>query len=109
MDKDNPKFGLPTPQAENAREILALYKWWTEVYPNRPDPHDESGWSEYCNRMREEKGEGLRWLGTQSENPETEALGKTALELTHKIEAAYEQEDEDMMIRLIKVRSGLWT
>lgn len=24
----------PTRQAETAKEIIALYKWWTEVYPN---------------------------------------------------------------------------
>ena len=51
----SPNIGKPTYQAEKALEILALYKWWTEVYPNRPDPHDASGWSEYCDRKREEK------------------------------------------------------
>jgi hypothetical protein len=102
-------IGKLTPQAVKAQEILDLYKWWTEVYPNRPDPHDASGWSEYCDRMRDEKGNGIRWIGTESSVKETKALGKKALKLLRKIEADYEKEDEAMMIRLIKVRHGLWT
>lgn len=102
-------YGEPTHQAHKAQEILALYKWWTEVYPKRPDPHDASGWSEYCDRMRQERGDGIRWIGIESGNPETRKLGRKALKLTHKIEQDYEREDEQMMIRLIKVRHGLWT
>jgi hypothetical protein len=101
-------YGEPTHQAERAKEILALYKWWTEVYPNRPDPHDAGGWSEYCDRMREEFGEN-HWLTRNSKDPELNALGNRALDKTHEIEEAYNQEDEDMMIRLIRVRHALWT
>jgi hypothetical protein len=105
----SPNIGKPTYQAEKALEILALYKWWTEVYPNRPDPHDVSGWSEYCNLKREEfEGSGLGFM-SESKNPETRALGESALKKTREIEEAYEQEDEAMMIRLVKVRHGLWT
>jgi hypothetical protein len=32
-----------------------------------------------------------------------------AHKLLQKIEAAYEKEDEEMMIRLIKIRQSLWT
>ncbi len=105
----DPNIGELTPQAKNALEVLALYKWWTEVYPNRPDPHDASGWSEYCELMRKEKGDGIRWIGVESSVPSTKALGRKALKLTHKIEAGYEKEDTEMMVRLIKVRNSLWT
>jgi hypothetical protein len=44
-----------------------------------------------------------------SNNPELRALGDSALKKTHEIEEAYEKEDEDMMIRLIKIRNSLWT
>jgi hypothetical protein len=102
-------LGEPTPQAKNAQEILALYRWWTEVYHQRPDAHDASGWSEYCKRKREEHGdEGLSFM-KESKNPELRALGDAALKKTTEIEAAYEAEDEEMMIRLIKVRNSLWT
>jgi len=109
LGADSPDLGKPTRQAVNAQEILDLYKWWTEVYPNRPDPHDASGWSEYCDRMREERGDGLRWIGIESQNKETRKLGKTSLKLLRKIEEQYEKEDEEMMIRLIRVRNSLWT
>jgi len=59
--------------------------------------------------MREEKGDGIRWIGVESGNPETRKLGRKALKLSHKIEQQYEKEDEQMMIRLIKVRNSLWT
>lgn len=106
---DPEKVGKPTPQAISAQEVLDLYIWWTQVYRNRPDPHDAGGWSEYCNRMREEQGDGMRWIGIESKNPETKALGEQALIKSREIEEAYEREDEEMMIRLIKVRHALWT
>jgi hypothetical protein len=36
-------------------------------------------------------------------------MSKIAMDKLHKMEADYEAEDEQMMIRLIKVRHGLWT
>ena len=103
------RIGKPTYQAEKALEILALYKWWKEVYPNRPDPHDASGWSRYCDLKREEfEGTGLGFM-SESKNPETRALGESSLKKTHEIEQAYEAEDEEMLIRLIKIRNSLWT
>lgn len=102
-------IGKPTPQATRAMEILALYKWWTEVYPTRPDPHDASGWSEYCERKRAEYGDtGLSFM-KESKNPELRALGDAALAKTHEIEMAYEEEDTQMLCRLIKARDSLWT
>lgn len=97
--------GVPTPQAERAQEILALYKWWTEVYRNRPDPHDASGWSEYCDRKREEGGHFF----SDAKDPELKAFGMTALEKSREIEEAYEKEDTEMLIRLIKIRDALLT
>jgi hypothetical protein len=106
---EHPDHGTPTRQALAAKEIKELYTWWKEVYPNRPDAHDASGWSEYCELTRKEHGEtGLSFM-KESVNPETRALGAAALDKTHEIEQAYEAEDEAMMIRLIKVRQSLWT
>lgn len=99
-------IGKPTPQAERALEILALYKWWTEVHPNRPDPHDASGWTEYCDKKRE-LNEGRLFGG--KETPELKKMATKTLKLSQKIEADYEKEDEAMMIRLIKIRNSLWT
>jgi hypothetical protein len=105
----DPNIGKLTPQAVKAQEVLDLYRWWKDVYPNRPDAHDASGWSEYCELKRKEHGEtGLSFM-KESANPETRALGDRALTKTHEIEQAYDDEDTEMMIRLIKVRHGLWT
>ena len=103
----DPHIGKPTPQAVKAQEVLDLYKWWTEVYPKRPDPHDASGWSAYCEAARVANGGKLSWGNDKSS--ELRKQSNKAHKLLQKIEAAYEKEDEDMMIRLIKVRHGLWT
>ena len=105
--KDEPYYMKPTLQAVKAQEILALYKWWTEVYPKRPDPYDVSGWTAYCELSRLANGGKLNWSSDKS--PELRKASKLAHKELQKIEAAYEKEDTDMMIRLIKVRYGLWT
>ena len=103
---DKEKIGKPTYQAEKALEILALYKWWKEVYPNRPDVHDASGWTAYCD-MRRERGDHM--LDMEDRSPEEAEMARVALDKSHEIEQAYEAEDEAMMIRLIKIRQSLWT
>lgn len=96
----------PTHQAKNALEILELYHWWKNVRPLRPDPHDASGWSALCEQRRLE-GRGL--LDLEDRSPEEATATRTSLDLCHKIEEEQHQEDEDMMIRVIKVRRGMWT
>ena len=109
FEEGDPNIGKPTPQAIKAQEILDLYKWWTEVYRNRPDPMDASGWSQYCDDCREILGEGVLSMFKDHGNKKLKQQGDKAHKLLQKIEDAYEKEDEEMMIRLIKVRHGLWT
>jgi len=104
---DHKELGKLTPQAVKAQEILDLYTWWTTTYRNRPDPYEVSGWSEYCELSRAANGGSLGWGPDKS--PELKKMSKVTLKKLHKIEADYEKEDEAMMIRLIKVRHGLWT
>jgi len=103
---DHPDRNKPTLQAENAREILELYKWWTEVYPNRPDPHDAGGWSDFCEQRRQS---GRDFLDFEDRTDEEREASSAALEATQTIEDKYNQEDEEMMIRLIRIRQALWT
>jgi hypothetical protein len=105
-DKGSEDYGKPTHQALAAQEILALYRWWREVYPNRPDIHDASGWSAYC-EMRRDKG--YDFLDLEDKSEDEAAQCKTALEKSNEIEKAYDDENEAMMIRLIKIRDSLWT
>ena len=111
-DKDHPDFGKPTHQAIKAQEILDLYTWWTIERPKRVDPHEASGWSAYCDERREDKdedGEPYGLFGRDEKTPEEKERVSKMLDECHKIEQAHETEDEEMMIRLIKVRNGLWT
>jgi len=98
----------PTYQAKAAREIKELYLWWTTTYRNRPDPYEVSGWTAYCELSRLQNGGKLSWDGAK-DSKELERASKLALKELRKIEAAYEKEDEQMMIRLIKIRQSLWT
>ena len=106
LDDDHPDRHKPSQQAENAREILALYRWWTEIYPNRPDPHDAGGWSDYCAKFR---SEGRDFLDFEDRSEEEREASSRALDATQAIEDKYNQEDEEMMIRLIRIRQSLWT
>jgi hypothetical protein len=110
LKPDDPKFGKPTPQAVAAKEIYDLYTWWTTTYRNRPDPHDASGWTAYCEKKRELNPDDH--MSLFSEKGVSKALrkeGDKALKLCRKIEEQYEKEDEAMLIRLIKIRNSLWT
>ena len=100
-------LGKLTPQAVKAQEILDLYTWWTQTYRNRPDPYEASGWSAYCEASRQANGGRLSFSGDKT--PELKKMSKVAMKKLHKMESDYEKEDEAMMIRLIKVRHGLWT
>jgi hypothetical protein len=93
-------------QAEAAREIWELYHWWKEVRPNRPDSYDASGWSEYCDSKRRS---GKHILDRRHDSQEDEQRCRTALDLSRKVEQEYNQEDEDMLVRLVKIRGHLWT
>ena len=101
-------YGQPTHQALKAREIEELYHWWKEVYPKRPDPHDVSGWSEICSRHRE-GSDTLDIFDHENQTEEQHQEVRQSLDRTQEIEQQYRDEDEAMLIRLIKIREYLWT
>ncbi len=94
-DKNDPSYGQPTRQALAAQEMLQLYRWWKEERPKRPDPSDASGWRKYC----EEK----------SNETKISDQGSKILNIYHKMEKEQEEEDTEMLVRLIKCRQGMWT
>ena len=103
--EDHPDYGQLTQQAHNAAEILALYTWWTEERPKRVDPMEASGWRAYCDSKREAGGSVLDTLDDDGHKIDTGPMHDKMNEL----DAKYEQEDEAMMIRLIRIRNALWT
>ena len=98
----------PTYQANSAKEIIELYTWWTTTYRNRPDPYEASGWTAYCEASRAANGGSLGWSSSK-DTPEMREMSNKAHAKLREIEEAYEKEDEEMMIRLIKIRQSLWT
>jgi len=110
----HPDHGKPTYQALGAMEIRELYTWWKDIYPNRPDPHEAGGWTEHCRLMRE-KAVSMGYRGSEfilshelADDAERER-SQRALDMSTAIEERYKIEDEQMMIRLIRVREKLWT
>lgn len=104
LDEDKKHEAAPTPQAIAAKEILDLYIWWTEVRPNRPDPMDASGWSAYCEDQRRR---GIDFFETDPEEDRWDT--RSMHEKMREMEKAYDDEDTEMLIRLIKLRGSLWT
>lgn len=103
MTLDDPaldEYSRADSQAKTSREIKVIYDW-AKARPDRPDPMEVSGWSEFC-----AKYPGL-WR--KQETPEQAAESAVALKKVREIEDQYNQEDEDMLIRIIKIRRSLWT
>lgn len=93
VDKSSEYYGKPTRQAQSAIKILEIYNWWKNIRPNRSEPMDISGWSDYCKNKKNY----------------TEDQVSLMLDKLNEIEEQYDNEDENMMIELIKIRKSLWT
>ncbi len=99
-----PDYDISTPQALDAEEVFELYTWWKTTRPSRPDPHDVSGWSDYYEK-RHKDIESLFEDQSEEEKAESRAIH----DKINAIEKAYVEEDDAMMIRLVKLRHSLWT
>lgn len=106
LEEDQKHLAEPTAQALAAAEIEVLYRWWKYQRPQRPDPYDASGWTAVWDRRREQHPDEIL---PEDETDEEREETRRCLDLLDKLEQQYEQEDEDMMIRLIKIRQSLWT
>lgn len=91
-------------QAIAAKEIKALYDWWKVTRPNRSDPYKLSGYDDLL-----PAGEAFLDLSADKERKKVWSKKKKALEAAAKLENNYEKEDEEMLIRLIKLRRSMWT
>lgn len=94
---------LHSKQSDSAKEQLALYDWWKNVRPLRLDPFEMSGLSEFWESR--EKIDGFLSFMNQPDTPDYNLMR----DLSSDIEESFEREDEEMMIRLIKIRKQLWT
>lgn len=109
MDKADPKYGTPTPQALAAMELKRLYDWWKNIRPNRQDPYGESGWNEFYERRRIAHAGGDDDMLFEDKTDEDHAESKRLLDAIDAIEKRNDDEDEVMMMALIRIRQHLWT
>lgn len=107
-NKKDKEYGKPTHQAKAAKEIYKIYTWYKNVRPNRKDPMDLSGWSEYCDEKRKTDGDSLAFLNAK-QTPKEKARVKKMIKLNIKIEEQQFNEDTEMLNRLIAIRDNLWT
>ena len=101
-----PDFGQLTSQAKKAREILELYKWWTEVRPNRPDSMEASGYNKFYERYTDDD-DVLSFLESKSKEEDEEK--SKVCNAMWEIDRQYSEEDDAMLIKLIEMRKSLWT
>ncbi len=101
LNKQHSDYGKPTDQAINAQEISTLYHWWKYERVMRKEPYEISGWNDYC-----EKNSPISY---DKETPEERQQVVDLLQLSYDIEKKYLKEDQRMLIRLIKIRTSLWT
>lgn len=87
-------------QAKTARETLLLYKWWTEIRPARHTnypTYDDQGFT----------------YGPLDDNFDKTAEDYVAYEAWYRDqtrrEEEWENEDTEMLCRLMRIRKSLWT
>lgn len=89
-------------QAISSREIRELYLWWVDVYPNRK-LEESPGYSD----------QGLGIMSSIDDDFDGDApdykLDEEIRERNRKLEEQWEEEDTEMLVRLVKVRGHLWT
>ena len=101
-DPNLPPFERSDQQAQDAREILSLYNWWVNIRPAR----QEIPSIEYNNQ-------GLGILGALDDDFNHDAddykKNREIAEHNSKLDELWKEEDDAMLLRLIKIRRGLWT
>jgi hypothetical protein len=102
-------YGKPTSQALAAREQLELYNWYTTIYYKRRDSGDLSGWTDYYKELRKKYGNILAITSRKNMTVAERKKERDLMKKSMKLEDQYEQEDTNMLIRLIKIRRSLWT
>ena len=105
-DNSIPAHERSTHQAIAAREQYELYNWWMNIRPNRPDPYVSSGWSELLDARR---CRGIRTFSDHLLTIEEKNYESMTHQKLKELEEQYEQEDNDMLTKLISIRRTLWT
>ena len=97
-----------SPWKEAKEEMDFLYKWYKETKPQREEEIDVllSTWHEHYVAWFEPDAEHKNWSIFKNAESKYAAYLSNML---HEEEQKFEQEKEDALIRLIKIRNYLWT
>lgn len=117
--EEHPEYLKPTEQAINAAECLFLYNWWTKVRPSRIQPYDmdyvkKPLAAKYNVSMQVIDNSLSKWF-QDDEKPIVEISNEDILHYDNELnkqsllEQQYDEEDQQMLIRLIKISNYLWT
>ena len=79
------------------QELWILYHWWTMIRINRPDPDAASGWSEFVDRI------GFNMIVHDDLSEESRKESAELIQLSRKIETDYHKEDDEMLLRAVRV------
>lgn len=96
-DPTLPAYERSPEQAKHAREVMALYKWWTETRPARIEPI-----------IRYPSNDFFDIFDPIFRNSQEYKLYRSDIKKSTKIKASWDKEDDAMLIRLMKIRHGLW-
>jgi hypothetical protein len=95
------KDGIPQRQYEDMKEVWEIYEWW-QNYPKRQKEIDAI-YGEIPERKQESD------CSLEMFSKENMDISRPYHDRIHKLEEKLEQEEEEMLIRLMKVRKSLWT
>ena len=92
-----------TREKDHFREIITIYRWWTEDRPRRCDP-----WELFVPRPFEDMFTKDNNLGVYRYSPPDIKKNFKHIDPI-EVEDEYEEEDTEMACRLVKIRAALWT
>ena len=106
---DMPKHEQSPCQAKNAREQYALYLWWKDVRPLREKKSyhvDDDMEKDFVKQYGTMYHFDDNW---KTEHPEQYDRWKQHQEYSIAQDQLWEKEDQEMLIRLIRINRSLWT
>lgn len=105
-DPDNGS-GMNISQARAASEILYLYTWWKDVRPARDDLVTfDSRYAEFVEEYGFLYHFSDRW---KDKYPDIYDEWSESCKISHKRDEFESDQDQEMLVRLIKLRLNLWT
>lgn len=97
-------------QQNEYKEILDIYTWYTKTYPEKLERAHSS--LDFENREELEKKYGFMFILSsefRKENPDVYKRYQDDSKVRQQLKEEIEKESTDMLIRLINIRSRLWT